>query len=394
MDKNSKQISPQLLKTRMFLYFRILSEFENYKANREQTERLLDIPATIKSVLGDIIKTSIFTNFLVNNEYLKAKRRAEEEKERRRKLEEERKKELERKARKEECSEEEEEEDSEEEEFNENKKLIQYARARNATCYGQRSICVIKNYYNSFNEIYCTKNEICENMFNIVKDCLNICINLKKSTIIKSENFVLSSNKPLPVVKLKKKALGQTMLGLYPFAQIKRFASVDELNKMKQTLKSTFGSMIGEDSKIATSQFKLLLDNLQKRKKYNIKMEKIKDKYFPNLNKPLSPNSFNVKIKDKSKSKSKEKVKNRNLPAIMQLNTFVKYRMSNRKRNITEMNKNLLMRDYENYREYNYGNIVEEFEKRKKINNKPNEVEKSKEIEKKKIKNLKLITKS
>lgn len=98
-------------------------------------------------------------------------------------------------------------------------------RALNTSCFNQRVIPTIHQYYSSKNEEGIINDDICDTMFDVIKSCLKHGLSIKKENSQPSSQFVLTKDRTKykcinPQVLLKNK-------------QLKRNLSVD-ISKLRQ----------------------------------------------------------------------------------------------------------------------------------------------------------------
>ena len=326
MQNNKSNLSNKLK-----LYLQLLSDFQTYKSNYKEKDKLIAIPHNVKETLYDIMQSPIFTVFLINNEAIKAEnRRKEKELKEKRLLEGKDKEEI------------------EDEDFTSNEKLIRFKRARNATCFGQRTINIINQYYNSINEMILIKNDICEIMYDIEKEAFELSIQINIENEDKENKFIFINPKNINA----KRGRSERGVKLSKYQKNSNFTSVDEYRKIFKNEINQRSLSITENNKEQT-QYEMLLETLDKKNKILRKNKR----NFPLLTSPTSP------TKDTNATKKSNNIMNKTnrtrlkiyLPSITKLNKDIKYQTEkaklNRKKNIIPLKSKALAY----VSDYNYG---------------------------------------
>ena len=68
-------------------------------------------------------------------------------------------------------------------------------RSLNTSCFNQRSISTLNQYYNSVNEMMCIKDSVLNKIKKIENNCTMSCIELEKKNTIVHEKFILMNPK-------------------------------------------------------------------------------------------------------------------------------------------------------------------------------------------------------
>ena len=174
---NNANSSNDELETGIFLFLKTLYDFNPYLKNPDEQEKLIHMPSTIKTVLREIITSKIFAKLILENEYKKAEEKRKEKIKRR----EERKKQLIEGAKPIRI---------EDENYENNLKLLKNKRSLNTSCFNQRSISTLNQYYNSVNEMMCIKESVLNKIRKIENDSVNSCIELENKNRIEHDKFI------------------------------------------------------------------------------------------------------------------------------------------------------------------------------------------------------------
>lgn len=258
----------------------------------------------MKEVLSEIIFSPKFTLFLIDNEAIRAEIRIKEKAEKERKMLEGRT-------------------DSfvEDEDYVSNEKLIRFKRARNTTCFGQRTINTIKQYYHSVNEMLLIKDEICESMFNIDKEAFELGIEIEKNNELQENKFILINPK-------KKGSKGNVFYTeenekFYKYKN-SNFMSMDNYHKFIKNLNNE-RILSMQKTQTDLTQYQMLLQTLNQKKFVG----RNKKKTLPFL---LSPSE--IKTQATTTEKKIQKVKKKILPSIITLNKDIQYQINKGKNKI------------------------------------------------------------
>ena len=330
------------LETGVFLFLKTLYDFNPYLRNPDEQEKLIHMPKTIKIVLREIISTKIFSKLILDNEYKKAEEKRKEKIRRR----EERKRQLIEGTKPIKIL---------DENYENNLKLMKNKRSLNTSCFNQRSISTLNQYYNSVNEMMCIKDSVLNKIKKIEHDSVISCIELENNNKIVHDKFVFMNPK-------NKDKLIEALIA----PKLKRNNTQD--NKYK-----TSGNNFNNNDLILSRGF-MSLDNYYKFIKNNL------NKITGNKMLKSEPKKPNLQLwKDNEKKEAEKKIRKKNrfmfyntenrgfLPDIEKnrinknqmnfviLNKDVKYQV---KRSINN-HKKLLNKDkqYSNYNEFDYKNI-------------------------------------
>ena len=172
-----------ILESVLLLFFKTLYDFNPYLKNPDEQERLIEMPTPLKKVLREIISSEIFTNLILLNETKKAEEKAREKAQRK----EERKRQLIEGIKSVKLQ---------DENYESNLKLLKNKRSLNTSCFNQRSISTLNQYYNSVNEMMCIKNTVLYKIQKIQRDSVLSCIELEKNNqIIHNKFMFINPNK-------------------------------------------------------------------------------------------------------------------------------------------------------------------------------------------------------
>ena len=173
----------EILESAIFLFFKTLYDFNPYLRNPDEQESLINMPKTVKIILREILTSEIFTKLVLSNETKKAEEKAREKALRR----EERKKQLLEGIKSFKLQ---------AENYESNLKLIKNKRSLNTSCFNQRSISTLNQYYNSVNELICIKNIVLLKIKKIQRESVISCIELEQNNqIIHNKFMFINPNK-------------------------------------------------------------------------------------------------------------------------------------------------------------------------------------------------------
>ena len=173
----------EILESVILLFFKTLYDFNPYLRNPDEQERLIDMPIQLKTVLREILSSEIFTNLILINETKKAEEKAKE-------------KALRKKERKRQLIEGIKSIKLQDENYENNLKLLKNKRSLNTSCFNQRSIATLNQYYNSVNEMMCIKNTVLIKIQKIQHDSILSCLELEqKNKIIHNKFIFINPNK-------------------------------------------------------------------------------------------------------------------------------------------------------------------------------------------------------
>ena len=343
---NNANSSNDELETGIFLFLKTLYDFNPYLKNPDEQEKLIHMPSTIKTVLREIITSKIFAKLILENEYKKAEEKRKEKIKRR----EERKKQLIEGAKPIRI---------EDENYENNLKLLKNKRSLNTSCFNQRSISTLNQYYNSVNEMMCIKESVLNKIRKIENDSVNSCIELENKNRIEHDKFIFMN----PNNKGK-------IIGALSMAKIK-----GEKKENKYQISRNF-----LDNNMILNRGFMSLDNYYKFIKNNLEKINGNDNKLKNENKKK-----NIKIYDDNKKREKDKrIRTRNrfmifntdsrgneLPQLKKsatsknqmnyvlLNKDVKFQV---KRSVNNHKKSLNKdKQFLNYNEFDYKNILSLF---------------------------------
>ena len=337
-----------VLESVILLFFKTLYDFNPYLRNPDEQERLIDMPIQLKTVLREILTSEIFTGLILINETKKAEEKAKEKALRK----EERKRQLIEGIKSVKLQ---------DENYESNLKLLKNKRSLNTSCFNQRSIPTLNQYYNSVNEMMCIKNTVLYKIKKIQHDSILSCFELEQKNKIVHDKFIfINPNKKDSLIQLLN-------------AKTKSKIKSNNESKYKSSIYSSNNS-IGND--LMLSRGFMSLDNYykfikKKLEKINEEQNEIKENY-----------KFKKKIKlddEEKKSKKDTKIKvyntetreilpeiknfsaNKNRMNFVLLNKDVKYQF--RRTNFVNNKKffNKEKQQYLQYKDFDYTNILSLF---------------------------------
>ena len=335
-------ITNEELEARIFLFLKTLYDFTPYLQSPDEQEKLINMPSSVKIVLREIISSKIFSVLILDNEYKKAEEKRKDKIRRR----EERKRQLIEGIKPMKIQ---------DENYENNLKLMKNKRSLNTSCFNQRSIPTLNQYYNSVNEMMCIKDSVLNKIKKIEHDSVFYCIELENKNKIVHDKFVF----------MNPKNKNQILNAL----SIPRKLNRHNTNESKYKTSNNF------NNDMMLSRGFMSLDNYYKFIKNNL--NKI------NANQKDEGKKISVKIYDEKENKEEEKKlykKNRFqvyntenkefLPDIKKnrknsqmnfvlLNKDVKYQVKRSNNNFT---KNLSKKKYYlKFNDYDYKNILDLF---------------------------------
>ena len=337
-----------VLESVILLFFKTLYDFNPYLRNPDEQERLIDMPIQLKTVLREILTSEIFTGLILINETKKAEEKAKEKALRK----EERKRQLMEGIKSVKLQ---------DENYESNLKLLKNKRSLNTSCFNQRSIPTLNQYYNSVNEMMCIKNTVLYKIKKIQHDSILSCLELEqKNKIVHNKFIFINPNKKDSLIQLLN-------------AKAKSKIKSNNESKYKSSIYSSNNS-IGND--LMLSRGFMSLENYykfikKKLEKINEEQNEIKENY-----------KFKKKIKlddEEKKSKKDTKIKvynteareilpeiknfsaNKNRMNFVLLNKDVKYQF--RRTNFVNNKKffNKEKQQYLQYKDFDYKNILSLF---------------------------------
>lgn len=166
----------------LYLFLKTLYDFTPYLRNPDEQEKLIDMPDSVKKVLREIVDSKIFYELLMDNEYKKAEQKRIEKQ--RRKEERERQliegiKTV----------------SIEDENYENNLKLLKNKRSINTSCFNQRNISTLNQYYNSVNEMMCIKDSVINKIKKIEHDSVISCFEIENKNKIIHDKFIFMNPK-------------------------------------------------------------------------------------------------------------------------------------------------------------------------------------------------------
>ena len=170
-------ITSEEIEAGIFLFLKTLYDFNPYLQRPDEQERLINMPINVKIVLREIITSKIFSELILDNEFKKA----EEKRKEKIKRKEERKRQLIEGVKLIKIQ---------DENYENNLKLLKNKRSLNTSCFNQRSISTLNQYYNSVNEMMCIKDSVLNKIKKIECEAVISCIDLENKNKITNEKFV------------------------------------------------------------------------------------------------------------------------------------------------------------------------------------------------------------
>ena len=335
-----------ILESVLFLFLKTLYDFNPYIRNPDEQERLIDMSPNLKKVLREIISSEIFTQFVLLNENKRAEEKARE-------------KALRKEQRKKQLIEGIKSIKMQDENYENNLKLIKNKRSLNTSCFNQRSISTLNQYYNSVNEMMCIKNIVLLKIKKIEQDSVLSCIELEQNN----------------------KIIHNTFMFINPNKKDSFLASINAKNKSRSKLlsnESKYKSSVNSSSNIGNemmlSRGFMSLDNYYKFIKK--KIDKINEEQYNMINKRrIKLDSEEKKNKKETKLKvynteireilpeiKKYNSTNKNRMNFVLLNKDVKYQfkrtnfINNTKKFVSKQNQQYLP-----YKDFDYKNILSLF---------------------------------
>ena len=327
----------------IYLFLKTLYDFNPYLQRPDEQERLINMPINVKIVLREIISSKIFSELILDNEYKKAEEKRKEKIRRR----EERKRQLIEGIKPMKIQ---------DENYENNLKLMKNKRSLNTSCFNQRSISTLNQYYNSVNEMMCIKDSVLNKIKKIEHDSVISCIELENRNKIVHDKFILmnpkNKNKLIQALtlppKLKRNATNESKFksagsNLNNDMMLSRgFMSLDNYYKfIKSNLNKISGSQKSET----------------KKKNINIYDENDNKEDEKKIRKKNRFRVYNTETKGFLPELKKSGIKNQMNYVL--LNKDVKYQV---KRSVNN-HKKIINKDkyYLNFNEYDYKNILSLF---------------------------------
>lgn len=318
----------------IFLFRKTLYDFNPYLQNPDEQERLINMPITVKIVLREIIASKIFSELILDNEYKKAEEKRKEKIRRR----EERKRQLIEGIKPMKIQ---------DENYENNLKLMKNKRSLNTSCFNQRSISTLNQYYNSVNEMMCIKDSVLNKIKKIEHDSVISCIELENKNKIVHDKFVF----------MNPKNKSKIIEALTAPQRLKRHYTNESKYK-------TAGGNLNNDMML--SRGFMSLDNYYKFVKNNI--NKINEKQKINDEKDNKEDEKKIRKKNRFRVYNTEntgflpEIKrnvNKNQMNFVLLNKDVKYQV----RRSSNNHKKFMNKDkyYLNFNDYDYKNILSLF---------------------------------
>ena len=174
--------SNEEIEAAIYLFLKTLYDFNPYLRSPDEQEKLIHMPKTVKIVLREIISSNIFSELILDNEYKKAEEKRKEKIRRR----EERQRQLIEGIKPMKIQ---------DENYENNLKLMKNKRSLNTSCFNQRSISTLNQYYNSVNEMMCIKDSVLKRIKKLEYDSVMCCIELEKNNKITHDKFIFMNPK-------------------------------------------------------------------------------------------------------------------------------------------------------------------------------------------------------
>ena len=336
-------ITNEELEARIFLFLKTLYDFTPYLQSPDEQEKLINMPSSVKIVLREIISSKIFSVLILDNEYKKAEEKRKDKIRRR----EERKRQLIEGIKPMKIQ---------DENYENNLKLMKNKRSLNTSCFNQRSIPTLNQYYNSVNEMMCIKDSVLNKIKKIAHDSVFYCIELENKNKIVHDKFVFMNPK-------NKNKLIQALTAL-PKTNRKN------TNESRyRTARNTFNNdmMLSRGFMSLDNYYKFIKNNLNKingiqKSEAKTKRLKLYDEYDNKKeNKIRNKNRFRI-YKTENKGflpELKKTGNNNNQMNFVLLNKDVKYQV----KRSTDNHKKVINKEkyYLNFNDYDYKNILSLF---------------------------------
>ena len=334
------------LRTRFDLFEKMVNDFRNYKTRPDEIEIMFSIPPNMKKVLREVSSSDYFSELLIKNETEKTEKRRKQEKKRN---------ELKRKLTK------------EEEAFQSKEKLLNNKRALNTSCFGQRTIATLNQFFNSVSETINLNENICDSIFNIDKEAFYTYVDILKGNIQKETTFVFLNRDSIFYDDMKKLLLEKSK-------NDKKNSNEGELKSLIMMGDKTFYSLdeyykfikkeIEEDKDNKYSQYGLFMKSMELKNKI-IKTHK---NNFPLLKSPMPIRNEKFVPQIKKAYENLCGLPNIGILNIMNRNKNIKKELYDRKVNQGIIkNKNKLMLS-----DYDYGSILDIYTRKNKNENRNN----------------------
>ncbi len=332
----------------IYLFLKTLYDFKPYLRRPDEQERLINMPKNVKIVLRELISSKIFSRLIIDNEYKKAEEKRKEKVRRR----EERKRQLIEGIKPMKI---------EDENYENNLKLMKNKRSLNTSCFNQRSISTLNQYYNSVNEMMCIKDSVLNKIKKIEHDSVISCIELENRNKIVHNKFIFmnpqSKDKILQglsaPVKYKRDNLSDSKYKTTgnnfknDIVLSRGFMSLDNYYKF---IKNNIHKLSGSQSNMITSESKR-----QHLKIFNENNNKEEDKKSRQKNRFRIYNTENKGFLPELKQSRNE----RNRMNYVLLNKDVKFQVKRSYNN----QKRIINKDkyYLNFNDYDYKNVLNLF---------------------------------
>ena len=338
------------LKTRFDLFTKIISDFRSYKSRTDEIEIMFSIPKNMKTVLRQVSRSDFFSELLIKNETAKIERRKQDKK----------KILLKRRLTK------------EEEDFQNNEKLINNKRALNTSCFGQRTVSTLNQFFNSVSETKNLQEDICDIILNLEKESFYTFIDILKGNIQKETSFIFINKDSNFYKEMEKLLLGNK--------NVKEENNKKIINENNNEIKNeitfgdkTFSSLddyykfikkqIEDDKDNKYSQYGLFMKSMELKRK----LIKSQRNNFPLLKNPI-PIRNNKKPFIQKSYQNLSNLPNIGFLNIMNRNKNIKNVLYTSKVNqgILKDKKKLVLNDYD------YGSILDIYTRKTKNENRNN----------------------
>jgi len=327
------------LNTKFDLFEKMINDFRNYKTRPDEIEIMFSIPPNMKKVLREVANSDYFSELLIKNETEKTEKRRKQEKKRnaiKRTL------------------------TKEEEAFQSKERLLNNKRALNTSCFGQRTIATLNQFFNSVSETINLNENICDSIFNIDKEAFYTYVDILKGNIQKETTFVFLNRDSLFYDEMKKLLLDKSKNN-------KKNNNEGELKNLIMMGDKTFYSLdeyykfikkeIEEDKDNKYSQYGLFMKSMELKNKI-IKTHK---NNFPLLKSPTPIRNQKLVPQIQKAYENLCGLPNIGILNIMNRNKNIKKELYDRKVNQGLIkNKNKLMLS-----DYDYGSILDIYTKKK-----------------------------
>ena len=323
------------IRNRINLFMRIIIDFQSYRVEPDEKDNIFSIPKNTKSVLRETLQSQIISDFIENvqNERLEKSKHTENQK-LKRKLTLKKKEE------------------------DETVNLFNYKKYKNISCFGQRTIHNLNQYFNSMNETEDVIENITNDIFSIDKEAFFTFVDILKGNTQKESAFLFINpdyyNSVKSLLNDRNKRKYYSNLDEYKELLMvgdKKFASLDNYYKFVKN------EMEEDKNNINNPQYDMFIKEMDKRKneKKNKKLAKL-----PLLYSPMN-STRDIKQNNNNNTQIKKAYENLcNLPNVGLLNVI--YRNKNIKDELykSKVKQGIIKNKNKLYlSDYDYNNVLD-----------------------------------